>query len=142
MRASRVFQRVVSNSGLMGNTTHGCIHCSNDHQFFKGSLKKLKDMQATKEAGQIAGLEGEGDRLAAVQVKGGNGVRRVEGDTVLAFYGLKMELGPIAGWGHCSSPRPRAATWLRTSRTRTVVTSTSASSSRGRSRSASSNARR
>ena len=51
--------------------------------------------------GQIAGLEGEAERLrsrarsrAATAAR-----RRVACDTLLAFYGLKMELGPIADWG-------------------------------------------
>jgi thioredoxin reductase (NADPH) len=50
--------------------------------------------------GQIAGLEGEGDRLSAVRVKGpSGGEEHLPCDALLAFYGLKMELGPLAEWG-------------------------------------------
>jgi thioredoxin reductase (NADPH) len=49
--------------------------------------------------GQISALEGEGDRLSAVKVKGTSGEERVSCDALLAFYGLKMELGPVADWG-------------------------------------------
>ena len=50
--------------------------------------------------GQISGLAGDGDRLDHVVVKGADGAERPFAcDTLLAFYGLKMELGPIADWG-------------------------------------------
>jgi thioredoxin reductase (NADPH) len=49
--------------------------------------------------GQITGLEGEGDRLSAVRIRGPSGEEPYPCDTLLAFYGLKMELGPIAEWG-------------------------------------------
>jgi thioredoxin reductase (NADPH) len=50
--------------------------------------------------GQISGLEGEGDRLQAVRLKAADGSEELfPCDTLLAFYGLKMELGPIAEWG-------------------------------------------
>jgi thioredoxin reductase (NADPH) len=50
--------------------------------------------------GQVSGVEGEADRISAVTVKGNDGrTVPVPCDTLLAFYGLKMELGPIADWG-------------------------------------------
>jgi thioredoxin reductase (NADPH) len=50
--------------------------------------------------GQITALEGQGDRLEAVRLKGGDGHdEQLACDTLLAFYGLKMELGPLAEWG-------------------------------------------
>ncbi len=49
--------------------------------------------------GQIAGLHGPADRLDGVTVKSPDGEELVPCDTLLAFFGLKMELGPLAGWG-------------------------------------------
>jgi thioredoxin reductase (NADPH) len=49
---------------------------------------------------QLAGLEGSGDQLAAVLVESLDGAkRRLEADVLLPFFGLAMNLGPIAGWG-------------------------------------------
>ena len=80
------------------------VHRRDDFRAAPDSVEKMRHLVAQGRMeliiGQIAGLEGEGDRLAAVQVKSGDGgARRVERDTLLAFYGLKMELGPIADWG-------------------------------------------
>lgn len=49
---------------------------------------------------QLHGLEGDGAALAAVVLATLKGEqRRVEADHLLAFFGLSMELGPIAEWG-------------------------------------------
>lgn len=49
---------------------------------------------------QLAGLEGEGGRLAAVTLATLKGeAKSVPADHLLAFFGLSMELGPIAEWG-------------------------------------------
>ena len=42
---------------------------------------------------------GPGERLDGVTVKSPDGEALVPCDTLLAFFGLKMELGPLAGWG-------------------------------------------
>lgn len=50
--------------------------------------------------GQLDSLEGDEGRLQAVTVAGNDGTpRRIEADALLPFFGLKMELGPIADWG-------------------------------------------
>lgn len=50
--------------------------------------------------GQISALEGEDGQLAGLRVKLPDGrEERLDCDRLLAFYGLKMELGPIANWG-------------------------------------------
>ena len=51
--------------------------------------------------GQISGLAGEADRLDARRRSRARTAaeRPFACDTLLAFYGLKMELGPIAEWG-------------------------------------------
>ncbi len=49
---------------------------------------------------QLEGLEGAGGNLSAVTVKNMDGtVRTLEAEHLLAFFGLSMELGPIANWG-------------------------------------------
>jgi len=49
---------------------------------------------------QLAGLEGRDGRLEAVEVATLEGEkRRLEADALLAFFGLAMELGPLADWG-------------------------------------------
>jgi thioredoxin reductase (NADPH) len=49
---------------------------------------------------QLHGLDGADGRLSAVTVATlANEVRRLEADVLLPFFGLAMDLGPIAGWG-------------------------------------------
>jgi len=49
---------------------------------------------------QLAGLEGDADQLTKVLVKDfDGGVKELEADYLLPFFGLAMELGPIANWG-------------------------------------------
>ena len=49
---------------------------------------------------QLSGLHGEGGSLQGVAVAHLDGSARVlEADRLLPFFGLSMDLGPIAGWG-------------------------------------------
>lgn len=49
---------------------------------------------------QLEGLEGNDGKLSAVLVKDFDGnVKKLEADYLLPFFGLAMELGPIANWG-------------------------------------------
>lgn len=49
---------------------------------------------------QLDGLEGEGGKLSAVIVKTLEGEsRKLEAGMLLPFFGLAMDLGPIASWG-------------------------------------------
>lgn len=49
---------------------------------------------------QLEALEGEPGALTHVVLKDLDGkVRKLEADALLAFFGLAMNLGPIAGWG-------------------------------------------
>ncbi len=49
---------------------------------------------------QLAGLEGENGTLSGVKVATLDGQEKLlEADALLAFFGLAMELGPIAEWG-------------------------------------------
>jgi len=49
---------------------------------------------------QLSGLEGDGSRLNAVLVQSLEGeTRRLEAQHLLAFFGLKSDLGPLQHWG-------------------------------------------
>jgi thioredoxin reductase (NADPH) len=49
---------------------------------------------------QLHGLQGEGGRLTGVEVAAMDGTTRLlEADRLLPFFGLAMDLGPIARWG-------------------------------------------
>jgi len=49
---------------------------------------------------QLAGLEGEGGQLTGVRVADLDGAEKLlPADALLAFFGLSMNLGPIAAWG-------------------------------------------
>ena len=49
---------------------------------------------------QLEALEGDGKTLSAVVVKDMDGATRaLPAQHLLAFFGLSMELGPIANWG-------------------------------------------
>ena len=74
---------------------------------FRAAPDSVEKMRRLVEAGrmrlligQITALDVEGASLRGVIVKAADGgTCSVPCDTLLAFYGLKMELGPIARWG-------------------------------------------
>lgn len=49
--------------------------------------------------GELAGLEGADGALTGVRIKSKAGFETLEVNRVLAFFGLNIELGPIAEWG-------------------------------------------
>lgn len=75
---------------------------------FRAAPEMVSKMQALAASGkiemvvpyQLEALEGEGKKLSAVVVKDmDGGVRSLAAQHLLAFFGLSMELGPIADWG-------------------------------------------
>jgi len=75
---------------------------------FRAAPESVARLHALAEAGridlvtpyQLHALEGDGQRLEAVIVADLDGaMRRLEADTLLPFFGLANDLGPIAGWG-------------------------------------------
>ena len=75
---------------------------------FRGAPDSVAKLHALAEAGkvelvvpyQLAALDGTGDRLSAVVARTLEGEeRRLEADVLLPFFGLSMNLGPIAEWG-------------------------------------------
>ncbi len=75
---------------------------------FRGAPESVARMEALAKAGkvelvvpyQLARLEGADGQISAVVVSTLEGEeRRLEADTLLPFFGLSMNLGPIAQWG-------------------------------------------
>ncbi|MBS7810476.1 NAD(P)/FAD-dependent oxidoreductase [Roseococcus pinisoli] len=75
---------------------------------FRAAPETAAQLEAAAAAGEIEmaipyqlhGLEGDGSKLDAVVLATLKGEeKRVEADHLLAFFGLSMELGPIAEWG-------------------------------------------
>ncbi len=79
------------------------LHRRDEFRAAPDSVARMRELVAEGKArliiGQIGGLEGQGDRLTGVRIKTAEGEHELACDTILAFFGLKMELGPIAGWG-------------------------------------------
>lgn len=75
---------------------------------FRGAPDSVAKLHALAEAGrlelvvpyQLDSLEGQDGKLEAVVVRDLDGGRRqLEADVLLPFFGLSMNLGPIAEWG-------------------------------------------
>ncbi len=75
---------------------------------FRAAPESLKQLEALSASGkvelvvpyQLKGLKGSGGRLEAVEVQANdNSLRDLAADILLPFYGLSMNLGPIAEWG-------------------------------------------
>jgi thioredoxin reductase (NADPH) len=79
------------------------VHRRNDFRAAPDSVAKMRALvdadQMALHIGQITELHGEGGLLEGVTVTSKDGAVLVPCDTLLAFFGLKMELGPIAEWG-------------------------------------------
>ena len=75
---------------------------------FRAAPEMASQLDAAARAGEIEmvipyqlhGLHGEDGRLTGVEVATTGGERRVlAADVLLPFFGLSMDLGPIAAWG-------------------------------------------
>ena len=75
---------------------------------FRAAPESLRKLDALSASGavelvvpyQLSALKGDGQRLTAVEVQGNDGsLRDIAADVLLPFYGLSMNLGPIADWG-------------------------------------------
>jgi thioredoxin reductase (NADPH) len=75
---------------------------------FRAAPESVARLHALEDAGrvelvipyQLAELEGDGGELHAVVVRTLDGeTRRLDADILLPFFGLSMNLGPIADWG-------------------------------------------
>jgi len=81
----------------------GLVHRRDDFRAAPDSVAKMRELVAADEMalhiGQVTELHGTAPELEAVTIKNPEGEMVIPCDTMLAFYGLKMELGPIADWG-------------------------------------------
>lgn len=80
------------------------VHRRDEFRAAPDSVEKMRGLVAAGATslhfGQITKLHGADGRLEAVTLgKTGGGEETVACDTLLAFFGLKMELGPLASWG-------------------------------------------
>jgi len=76
---------------------------------FRGAPESVSRLHALAESGgvlelvvpyQLHGLEGGNGQLTAVSVQSLDGeTRQLAADALLPFFGLSMDLGPIAAWG-------------------------------------------
>ncbi|MBP6985690.1 MAG: NAD(P)/FAD-dependent oxidoreductase [Alphaproteobacteria bacterium] len=75
---------------------------------FRAAPESLTRMEQLAAAGkinmavpyQLAGLQGENGKLSGVIIEDMDGHRKtIDADVLLPFYGLAMNLGPIADWG-------------------------------------------
>jgi thioredoxin reductase (NADPH) len=78
------------------------VHRRDEFRAAPDSVEKMRRLVADRAMrlviGQITRLDGAGGDLSGVLVKG-TAETLVPCDALLAFYGLKMELGPLAAWG-------------------------------------------
>src|SRR5262245_2098683 len=79
------------------------VHRRDEFRAAPDSVTRMRELVAAGDMalhiGQISELHGALPELEAVTVKSPKGDMLVPCDTLLAFYGLKMELGPLAEWG-------------------------------------------
>ena len=83
--------------------TTALVHRRDEFRAAPDSVAKMRALVADGamdlHIGQISALHGTGGWLEGVTIKGAEDEFQVPCDTLLPFYGLKMELGPLAGWG-------------------------------------------
>ncbi len=80
------------------------VHRRDEFRAAPDTVNKMRDLVAAKKMNlmiaDLAGLEGEGSQLSGVRLKTKEqGEFTLAADTLLAFYGLTMKLGPIANFG-------------------------------------------
>jgi len=80
------------------------IHRRDDFKGAPHTLNKIKEIAKTgkveiKTFYQLKGINGE-EKLENIEIqKNNDAIEILKTDSVVAFFGLKMELGPIANWG-------------------------------------------
>lgn len=80
------------------------VHRRNEFRGVEASVARMRELvrdgRIDLRIGEILRLNGEGGQLDSVAVRSaGTGAFDIPCDTMLAFYGLTMKLGPVAGWG-------------------------------------------
>jgi len=79
------------------------MHRRKDFRAAPDSVSKMLELENDNkinfQLGQLTQLIGEEGKLIKVKYKNENQENEMEVDYLLPFFGLKMELGPIANWG-------------------------------------------
>ena len=79
------------------------IHRRKDFRAAPDSVSKMLKLESENKInfklGQLTKLIGEDGKLKKIEYKNGTELETVDADYLLPFFGLKMELGPIANWG-------------------------------------------
>ena len=80
------------------------VHRRDEFRAAPDSVEKMRDLVANGKIdlriGQIKQLNGAGGQISSVTLEDQDGVEtQIECNTMLAFYGLTMKLGPIADFG-------------------------------------------
>ena len=79
------------------------VHRRDEFRAAPASVNAMRELVDTGDmalhVAQLRDVKGCDGRLEAVTVKGGDGVYDIPCDTLLAFYGLTMKLGPVANFG-------------------------------------------
>tara|TARA_B100001996_G_scaffold377070_1_gene359163 strand:+ start:185 stop:1204 length:1020 start_codon:yes stop_codon:yes gene_type:complete len=80
------------------------IHRRSEFRGSKNTLKKIKKLSKSKKiiiktSFQLESIEGEG-KIQSINIKDEDGkIENLKVDNILGFFGLIMQLGPIAEWG-------------------------------------------
>ncbi len=99
---------VIAGGGDSAVDLAGKIYVVHRRDKFRAMPESVSKMQSLAASGkidmvvpyQLEGLEGDGKTLSSVIVKSMDGeVRSLDAQHLLAFFGLSMELGPLAHWG-------------------------------------------
>ena len=79
------------------------MHRRKDFRAAPDSVSKMLDLEKERKInfklGQLTELDGENGNLKKVKYKYNDQEKIIDVDYLIPFFGLKMELGPIANWG-------------------------------------------
>ena len=79
------------------------VHRRDDFRAAPDTIKKMRNLVSENkmvlEIAQLKEIKGASGNIEALGVKGDSGEYDIKCDTLLAFYGLTMKLGPVANFG-------------------------------------------
>ena len=79
------------------------VHRRDDFRAAPDTIKKMRNLVSKNkmvlEIAQLKEIKGSSGNIEALGVKGDSGEYDIKCDTLLAFYGLTMKLGPVANFG-------------------------------------------
>ena len=79
------------------------VHRRDDFRAAPDTIKKMRNLVSENkmvlEIAQLNEIKGSSGNIESLRVKGDRGEYDIKCDTLLAFYGLTMKLGPVANFG-------------------------------------------